>query len=258
MLYKQLADTITAQCQTINFAPLPKFEGNQSMIKKLFVAAVFAAATSAMPAQAGTFTLTTTGIIDEGKDNSGVFGVVGQDLKGLTFTQSITISVAWSDWSGYGRYNGYDSVLGYGPALSDTVTVNGKSVTFNAKSASGQMSVSADSYQNADKIYSYLNGPMPKGGSIYSLMAVYASYDFIPIASLNQSIAQNMTLNDPGFDTLSEFRITADTNNAYFSSHHLTSIFMNVPAVPEPETYAMLVVGICLVGARARRRNSRS
>lgn len=44
-------------------------------------------------------------------------------------------------------------------------------------------------------------------------------------------------------------------NHAYDTSAFIDNIAMNVTAVPEPETYALLLAGIGCVGAAARRRN---
>jgi hypothetical protein len=232
------------------------------MLRTLFAATVFAATTLILPAQAETWTVTAKGIIDEGRDKSGVFGILGQDLAGLSFTQSITISVSPSDWSGWSKGTGWQYVAGYGPALIDTVTVNGKSVTFTTPSASGQESISGGSFQGTDGIYSYLTGSPGKGGGLRSIISVSAtSYDtrFIPNSSFSQSFTQNLTINDPAYTTLSSFYVVADptgnfNGDATFTSRRLTSISMNVLAVPEPETYAMLFVGICFVGFAARRK----
>lgn len=48
-----------------------------------------------------------------------------------------------------------------------------------------------------------------------------------------------------------------DTNTHSYSKHAQDQLYM-VSAVPEPETHVMLLAGLCLMGASARRRNSKS
>lgn len=58
------------------------------------------------------------------------------------------------------------------------------------------------------------------------------------------------------FNTLNrwwDFAYTLDGVNDYFISNHVTVTSMPAP-VPEPETYAMLLAGLGMVGAVARRR----
>jgi hypothetical protein len=52
--------------------------------------------------------------------------------------------------------------------------------------------------------------------------------------------------------TTDAFRIVAADGDGYYSVGHFTA--NGVPAVPEPETYAMMMAGLALVGGMARRR----
>src|SRR5689334_7194447 len=101
-------------------------------LKSIFAIAVLAAGAFAGSAQAlPTWTVTTQGTISDGFDTSGVFGVAGRDLTGLSYTQTITASVDPSQYGNMFSGPGFVDISGSGgPGFTDTLTVNGQTVTF--------------------------------------------------------------------------------------------------------------------------------
>ncbi len=227
-------------------------------LKSFAVASVLALSTLAINAQASqTWTVTTQGHINYGWDSTGVFGAAGQDLAGLSFTQSITASIDPAQWTG-GYSGGYFQYLnGSGPAFTNTVTVNGHSATFSVTTISGRLYISnAVSNGNTDGYYDYiytsLYGNTAAGGQLETQQYAYSyTTAFVPTLDFTQQISQNTS--DPSFITNSSFNISGN-QTAYFRANFDTLTVNAVSAVPEPGTYAMLLAGLGLMGFVARRR----
>ena len=223
----------------------------------------------AMTAQtAQTWTVSTTGRIGSGTDTTGVFGLAGQDLSGLSFTQSVTASVDPAQWSGYisdssdPAINTAILLEGTGPAFTNTVTVNGKSVTFNITSPSTngmQALFDRVSHGNGmvpgDAIGSIQTGTTANGDTVYTQQSVSGSA-FVPSLNFGQALAHNVS--GPSFFAISAFSIsgsqTASFLAASFNGGSVDNIYLNTAPVPEPETYAMLLAGLGMLGYLARRK----
>lgn len=198
-----------------------------------------------------TWTVTTKGHIASGTDTTGVFGTAGQDLYGLSYTQSITASVDRAEWSS-GLYYGYfERMNGVGPAFTTTVTVDGHSATFDiASTVEGQQLISNDTSKGrphgyTDSIYTFEVG-YTAGGDYLNVQSYVNSFSlpFVPTLNFSQKISQDSTGGD--WATLSTFNISG-IQNADFNAT-VEFIEVNVSAVPEPGTYAMLLAGLGLVG----------
>ncbi|MES2162763.1 MAG: FxDxF family PEP-CTERM protein [Pseudomonadota bacterium] len=226
-------------------------------ISTFAIASAFLLSTFAMNAQASqTWTVTTQGKINSGYDTTGVFGTVGQNLQGLSFTQSITASVDPKQWEFYSIGGYKQEVHGHGPGFIDTVTVNGHSVTFSATSTTsqGQQYLSDDISQgkkgrDPDQIFSNQIGMTAAGDSLHSYQFASSNYTaFVPTWDFGQTISQDTT--DKTFNDGAVFQI----------SGHQTARFagvvdhISINAVPEPDTYAMLLAGMGLISVIARRR----
>jgi hypothetical protein len=229
-------------------------------IKSLAVASVLALSTFAFNAQATPlWTVTIQGQIDYGFDTSGVFGTAGQDLTGLSFTQSITASTDPAQWS-YSYNDGYfQDLYGYGPGFTDTITVNGHSATFRTTSSYGEQFIFNDVSQGSsngypDYIYTYQQGSTDAGDQLSATQEVYSySTAFVPTLDFGQTISQNVS--DPSFGKYSSFSISGN-QTAYFEASTVDSITVNGSDVPEPGTYCMLLTGLGLMGFMVRRRKT--
>jgi len=234
------------------------------------LAAALALSTLAFNAHAGqTWTVTTTGIIGSGTDTTGVFGLAGQNLSGLSFTQSVTASVDPAQWSGY-TVDNFDparnkAVLldGTGPAFTDTVTVNGKSVTFSMVSPStngmqtlfDRISHGSGMYPG-DTIASYQTGTTAGGDTVFSGQNIQGSVAFVPSVDFGQKLSQHLSAQD--FFVTSSFNISGHQVANFVAGNYdggsVDYVYLNAAPVPEPETYAMLLAGLGMLGYMARRK----
>jgi hypothetical protein len=240
--------------------------GMSPMKIKLFAAAA-AVALSAFAGQvqaAGeTWTVTTTGHIASGRDWSGVFGTT-VDLAGMSYTQSITASIDPEQWSsgGSGSYN--LKVEGSGPSFTDTVTINGNTVTFTTigtfqgrQFVSNGFSQGGPSGIAADGILSYQIGMTADGNQVYAENNVYNYYGaFVPALLLGQTLSQDTT--GPLFGTDIHFGVSGNQQAFFDGSGDSIVVTTTALPVPEPETYAMLLAGLGLVGFATRRKRKTS
>ncbi|MCU6498600.1 PEP-CTERM sorting domain-containing protein [Rugamonas sp. A1-17] len=231
-------------------------------IKSLAAASILALSFCASGAQA--WTLVATGHITSGTDTTGVFGVAGEDLTGLSYTQSMTISTAVHEWTGSMVDEGRFWLLGAGPSVTDTIVLKGKTFTFTAPSVpwgTQQLELSSGPY-GSNNVWSQTKGLMADGSTLFMGYSVFSNTaQFLKGLTFQQTISVDTT--GPLFP--------ADSNRSYvhFNSEYVPglptayfdgsldhfSIYPTPDApIPEPATYGMLLAGLGLIGAFARRR----
>lgn len=219
---------------------------------------------------AATWTITATGTITTGTDTSGLFVAPGGNLSGQAFSQTITISSDPADWPGkqttsstnylYAGFNDAGSL--HGPGLTTTVTVNGHTLTYslpyteyaeqlvsNSVTQYGPIPAGIDQYPDFIYMsgYAHLAGGGALSAQSYALNRTEA---FVPALGFGQALSLDTSA--ASFQAYSAFSISGD-QNAYFQGR-IATFEVNPPsAVPEPETCAVLLTGLGLIGFAARR-----
>jgi hypothetical protein len=234
------------------------------MIRNILAVTVLAAAMAA-PASADRFVATFTGTVTNGSDSHNVFGQDGADLAGQDFTAVFTLDDGAADTyiqNGSVYYGVYNS----GPAspIHATLTIGG--VTYNYGPAT-------DTYSN------YLAWTRYPGGTFDQFMGNVTTYSDNGTVSTSSGIQLygNTSLDDylgspldyhvPFTKEFSSdsggtvsFSQSYDGNADYIYDEEIglrvTRItYAAAPAaVPEPASWAMMLVGFGLAGSAMRRR----
>jgi hypothetical protein len=237
-----------------------------SIKSNFIIKAVFAVLTSAIfsisNANAGTWTYTASGTINQGYDYFGIFGAVG-DLTGTSFSQSITVDpnmlpVGYSDAN---TITGNGSILG-GSATS-TVTVNGVTKIFALDLLQPSYTDFAlrnwltAGYVNAGDISSLsIQGNTSSGNYLMSQNQTQSLLNpFMSSVSFNQDWSYNIPTT--GTSAISIFNYGIANLGQFTAFTGTTSLIsFTVSAVPEADTYAMMLAGFGLIGFMARRKKT--
>ncbi|MEN9868317.1 MAG: hypothetical protein RL748_3907 [Pseudomonadota bacterium] len=232
------------------------------MKKPLIALSVVAAFTSAGLAQADVVTVKTSGTIASGRDFLGIFGTAGANLAGLSFSQTISADLGQGYEPGFPSPNAHEFyVVNPGSAtLTGSTTVAGHTYQWTVHDSRGAFAL-YNFYSSGialnDQIYIGAGGNSvnrdQNGLNLYAENHV-TSDSRAWVSSLNPNqrlIPDNLS----GLENYSNFAAQSYTlgRGTFFdSSRTVTSIALN--PVPEPESWAMMVLGLGVLGALARRR----
>lgn len=216
---------------------------------------------SSAAAQASVVTLVTSGTIASGVDYLGLFGVVGQNLSGMQYTQTISTDLGSgftaSGNSHYQTWNNPDTAT-----LTGRTVVGGTTYTWHVDNAYVAMQLAKfqtdglSSYP--DQIYlggGNFNRPLNDGElQVYAENSLY-SYSTSFVNNLNPY--QQLIPSTAGLSNLNSFSVQSNIASTSFQgSPVLTYVALN--AVPEPESWAMMALGLGAVGALARRKRGQA
>ncbi|HET6970992.1 MAG TPA: PEPxxWA-CTERM sorting domain-containing protein [Phenylobacterium sp.] len=237
---------------------------------RLIGATLAAAALFALPqpASAATWTTTYQGVVTSGFDGVGTFGLgclacgVGNDLDGLAFTAAF---VTDSSAAGATTLSGPNSLSVSGAGVvSASLTINGKTLFLGG--ASGDQTLSDDgTVQTAshsagahDESLNYVDDPELGQlliGHIYNANLSFA------VTGLGDGNFNTLPAGMIGTGSLSEseeafaglYGVSGDGGAQLL----VTSVQMTSDAVPEPKTWALVILGFGAAGAILRRRGGR-
>jgi hypothetical protein len=188
--------------------------------------------------------VTYTGTITTSTDAAGVFG--GGSYVGLTyiaqfsFDPSLGIPISYP--GGSGSYGGNSSMPQQeSPVLSASVTLNGRMVALPNTSFTGE-----DALVINEPIASNNYGTLAISTSLINSSALIEGPD-VP-----SSIYQSGTFIPPATDQ-TYFQYNLLNSDSLYIFGDVTSYTVEVPSMPEPSTWAMMLLGFCGIGFMAYR-----
>lgn len=211
---------------------------------------------SSAPVWADIAEVTYTGTVRTGWDYAGIFGAVG-DLTGQAYTSRYTFETA----SGGSANNGLESYV-YGgssfglpsPSVSASMTINAITISwignYSAQIYGADDSVQPFVYSAVSHWANYLLNGGIYTGMIHSAQEMASGY--YPL-SLTDPFSANLIGNVSGSFVKYTNNWTLDVEAELTPER----ISINTP-VPEPETYAMMLAGLGLLGVVARRRKQKA
>jgi len=230
-----------------------------SLLRCCIAVIVLSAAMSPL-ANAVPWVFFTSGTITSGTDTSGVFGTPGTDLMGLTFSQSYTLDpTLFSNHYPGVTTNQSDGTLS--GIATHTVTVNGVKQTFAwdlSQTHFGSSMLNNTLTQSGvgfDETYQYFDGFMADGTAL-SAFSIVDSLNNVFNIGLNFDQTWSYTTQSGDIGS-SRFDIAGRSGIASFYAETPIYFSINpVSPVPEPQTYAMLLAGLGLLGITAYRRKN--
>jgi len=170
-----------------------------------------------------------------------------------TFSQTITMNTSPSQWSSSDtEQNGsFLYLLGEGPPSTVSLTINGSTFTSTVESSFGYQILNS-SEPGRTYLQAYFVGQTQDGQALVVGNQAYVDTWFN--WGVSQTIDQHL---EPLEGMSANFFLTDASGNQTAFMAMPDHIRVVVNAVPEPETYAMFLVGLAAVGFVARRRKNK-
>lgn len=234
-----------------------------------FGLALLAAVAGTVPAAAVVKVVTFTGVLEGGKDSTGVLGTAGADLTGLSYIATFTYDTAgrWRFASATeDRIVGgvvYNNGVGYpDPFIDSSITISGKTRQIKTE-FSAYYSTSTDYASLVSEGGLYTDDD----GNYNSPYGHYRYADYVSLEALVGPFPASLDSNEPVHATSLRGRFElkdplVDSNDPIVygyltSSGPGTTFSVGDPAadtVPEPASWAMFIAGFGLIGGVLRTR----
>ena len=241
-----------------------------SMTKSIALFAGLALLASVSQASADIVTVTYTGIVNPGaQDQNGRFG--GGNLTGTTYVAQYIFNSSIGNLSSTGTANavtGGTGVPAPSPLLSGTVTINGVSQAM-PRGYTDQMYAYNDGtsaqVEHTGRFYENLGG-ITTENTVFNRITNNTTLPFTTLLplSLTAPFADTLDANDGYTASVDFLSVDYNQGGAFLDYVHLTATLTgfqisgpSVGAVPEPSTWAMMILGFAGVGFMAYRRKSK-
>ena len=240
-------------------------------MKNLVVIGSLALAAFTGPASAATILITYEGTVSSGTDATGLFGMAGSDLTGLSYTAAYTLTypTAGAREQSLPTIRSYWGGEGYAgnPAtpLSGSFMINGTTIDV-AGQFYGLVQKLNRHGGTTDRLYSgvfdrYNLGGVQIDNSLSSGLGSSVA-DFLSTTNFEQELVYDF---QPGDHSNGAFRFRSNDldqqtvlQDAGGSLHADRLTVRLAGAVPEPATWAFMIFGFGVIGAAMRRRKKQS
>lgn len=221
--------------------------------------AAFCLLTAAAPSAALTVKIASSGLVSFGQDATGVFGTAGADLTGHLYSFSATFDLTNAGYFNNGARSDIYGGAAYSylpvdpPSLgSGTLTIDGHAQTIHGLWNTWLFGSPTNDFQvvqdfSGDPAHAFNNAVSIDEAPGFGLSAFP---DFVAPAGNLCSVVGSCT----GGFSFDESLNGAVTTRAFGNLAPSLTTIRVLAAAPEPATWAMLVGGLGLMGARLRRR----
>lgn len=230
-----------------------------------------AALLAAWPAQAAEYIITYKGQVVSSFDGTGDFGVVGGTLDNLDFTAVFTLTVPLPgaiafDNGTTGQIQG-GAVFGAPSPISATLTINNVTQAFGGNYDAYATQVNDSGASSLDRIDHFAHHKFSGGGTSLDTTIRLGISSTINDFVLSSNYTDNLTYTSlPGDSFNGNFGISELTNfdttvsRVAYGQLRTTSVTIAAApiggAVPEPATWALMIVGFGFVAGALRRQGS--
>jgi hypothetical protein len=229
--------------------------------KLVSVVAAVAMLAGVSQASAAIMDVTYTGTVSLGTDTFGVFGIPGRDLAGqswvATYTFDTLSSPSYSYSSSYHNYvyGGSSHENTSSPVLSSMITINGVGKVVVGSYSGFDIGYNNGFHTGNNSGYSTQHHIAENSGSgshEYLINYIY-NYNASLLASITTPFTHTVDANDYAYGTYYLANGTG-SESIYAKLATLTVSEHGVAAVPEPSTWAMMLLGFAGVGFAAYRK----
>ena len=212
-------------------------------------------------ASAAIMDATYTGTVSSGIDTLGLFGAAGANLAGSSWVVTYTYDTSL----GYSKSSPYENYvyggINYGntsPVLSTMITINGVGKVVVGSYSGFDIGYNNGFHTGNNSGYSTQHHIAENSGSgshEYLINYIY-NYNASLLASITTPFTHTVDANDSAYGT---YYLANGTGSESIFAHvaTLTVSEHGVAAVPEPSTWAMMLLGFAGVGFVAYRRKSK-
>lgn len=229
----------------------------KTFVRAIALATASLAAIAAQAAVTGV-NVTYTGTVGSGIDSPGAFGAAGTDLTGQSYSLLYSFDIAGLTPS-HLSYPGLATgtfVESASPTSTATITINGRSSTIDGSDDATLERLFVDPSFRPDSPFFLATSVANSGYANYSLTGVGSLNPIFSTLDVTRPLTYTLTADDLGSSLTRSNFTTPDFDLSLNQANVTVAAAGTAGAVPEPASWAMMVIGFGAMGGALRRRRA--